>query len=394
MSIFSSTHHCVQGVKQDWLMDGMMTLSIKIGLSLARARIHIVVLGFLHISTSLAFPQISTIEAPEEKDVEPARFYRSPEERREAGLGTPITDWLTFFGLLEAEYEYSRVKYRDGNTLKEYFDTEAVQIGLEAEFTDKWFGEFVFEIEHDQKFRSFLDEGVIALEMDDSAIKFGILNLDFGEYYSHFVIGPALEFGETRKWALAYEKELTENIEAIAYTFDNEGSNISSDLGWGIAAEWVSEDEAFRVGTGLLSDLRQSDDFFLEEDYANATNVPGWSMYALFGFDSYEITAEVVTATDYFTIEDDRMRPQAYNLELAYFINYDFQIAARLEHNKDLIDEPERRSGLAITWLFGDHLILSVDYLYGTFEKPVFFEEEEEYLKSLNQIAAQVGFEF
>ena len=343
---------------------------------------------------SLHSIEFSHQEEERQDPVAPARFYRSPEERREAGLGTPLTDWLTFFGLLEAEYEYTKLKYRDGTDFTEKLDTQAVQIGLEADFTEKLFGEFVFELENDRKLRSFLDEGILAYEMEEAAIQFGVLNLDFGEYYSHFVIGPALEFGETRKWGLAFEKELTDNLDAVAYTFDNEGPNINSDYGWGVSMEWVSEDESVRFGTGYLSDLRQSDDFFLEEDYANATAVPGWNLYALMGFESFEITAEVVTATDYFVFEEDRMRPQAYNLEFAYFVNYNFQVATRLEYNKDLIEEPEWRTGLAVTWLFGDHLILSVDYLHGTFETPISIEENDTFLSRQNQVAVQIGFEF
>ena len=32
-----------------------------------------------------------------------ASFYRTPRERREAGLKTKLTDWITFSGLVEVE---------------------------------------------------------------------------------------------------------------------------------------------------------------------------------------------------------------------------------------------------------------------------------------------------
>ncbi|MCZ6671529.1 MAG: LbtU family siderophore porin [Verrucomicrobia bacterium] len=349
---------------------------------------------YLNAPSKMIADEISARENPLEEPVRQAKFYRSPEERREAGLGTPITGWLTFYGLFEAEYEYSKIKYKDGGTLNEDFDTEAIQIGLEAEFTEWLFAEFVLEVEYDRKQRTLLDEGLIALEFDTWALKAGIQNLDFGEYYSHFVTGPLLEFGETRKWTLTGEKELSEFTDLMAYTFESEGMFAGGDLGWGVALEWVSEDESIRVGSGYMSDLRQSDDFFGEEDYANPTRVPGWNMFALVGFDSFELTAEVVAATSHFQMEDNRMRPRSYNLELAYFLNYDFQIATRLEYSKDLVDEPEWQSGLSITWLLGNHLILSFDYLHGSFESPQFFEEEEVYFTHRNLIAAQVGFEF
>ena len=93
-------------------------------------------------------------------------------------------------------------------------------------------------------------------------------------------------------------------------------------------------------------------------------------------------------------MEEERFRPNAYNLELAYFLNYDFQIAGRVEHSNELLDEPEWQSGVAITWLLGKQLLLSVDYLYGTYKTPIEIEEDEEYPNYRNLIAAQVGFEF
>lgn len=353
----------------------------------------ILTFGFWGMAHPAATMADETVD-PEDKPVERAKFYRSPEERREAGLGTPVTEWLTFYGLLEAEFEYSNTRYRAGNRFVEDSDTEVIQLGLEAEFTEWLLGEFVIELENDRKLRTIIDEGVLAFEFDTWAVKAGVLNLDFGEYYSHFVTGPLLEFGETRKWGVAVERELNDRIDFLGYTFETEGKQASGDLGWGAGLEWVSDSESIRVGAGYMSDLRESDDLIGEEDYATPTRVPAWNMFALIGFDSFEITTEVVAATDYFELEDERIRPRSYNLEFAYFVNYDFQVSTRLEHSKNLLDEPEWQSGLAVTWLFGNHLILSIDYLYGRFDKPPVIEEDEEYLKRRELIAAQIGFEF
>ncbi|MCB1120375.1 MAG: hypothetical protein KJT03_02400 [Verrucomicrobiae bacterium] len=352
---------------------------------------HLVFLIFLNCQSLFAQEEAETSEEDEKT---PAKFYRSPEERREAGLGTPLTDWLTFYGLLEAEYEYSKTRYRENGHFSSDHDTEAVQLGFEAEFTEMLLGEFVLEMEYDNRYRAFMDEAVLALEFDSWAIKAGIQNLDFGEYYSHFVIGPLLEFGETRKWTLSWEQELNDYTDFLVYTFERENSLPGNDLGYGVAMEWVSGDEAIRIGSGIMSDLRESDDFFGEEDYASSEDVPGWNLYALVGFESFEITAEIVAATDHFILEDERIRPWSSNLEFAYFLNYDFQIAARVEYTKELIEEPEWQTGLSITWLLGEHLILSIDYLNGSFEKPLEIEEDELYLKTQDLIAVQLGLEF
>lgn len=335
---------------------------------------------------------------PEEEfgagEVEPVQFYRSPEERREAGLGTKLTEWLTFYGLLEGEIEYTKDKFQDRSTFSQDEDTEAIQIGLEAEFNDWLFGEFVLEIENDRKVRTLVDEGVLALEFDTWAIKGGIMNLDFGEYYSHLVTGPLLEFGETRKWSLALERELNDSTDIVVYGFEKESALAKHDIGWGASFEWASEDEAIRLGGGYLSDVRESDDLFGEEDYATSSDVAAWNIYAMVGFESFEITAEVVESIDHFDVEEGRFRPRSYNLELAYFLNENLQVAGRIEHAKELIEEPEWQTGLGITWLAMEHLLISVDYLYGDFETPLEIEEDKEYLKNRKIVAAQVAIEF
>jgi hypothetical protein len=45
-----------------------------------------------------------------------------------------------------------------------------------------------------------------------------------------------------------------------------------------------------------------------------------------------------VVATDSFITEDHQLHPWSYNLELAYFINDEFQMATRIEYSQDLIE--------------------------------------------------------
>ncbi len=346
------------------------------------------------LSTSISLVYSDEVDSPDKDELEPVKFYRSPEERREAGLGTELTEWLTFYGLLEGEIEYTKDQYLDGSDFSQDEDTEAIQIGLEAEFTEWLFGEFVLEIENDRKIRTLMDEGVLALEFDSWAVKGGIMNLDFGEFYSHFVTGPLLEFGETRKWTLAFEQELNDSTDVVIYGFEKESILAIKDVGWGASFEWVSEDESIRIGGGYLSDVRESDDLFREEDYSTSNEVSAWNIYAMAGFDSFEVTAEIVQSIDHFLVEDERFRPRSYNLELAYFLNENLQVAGRIEHAEDLIEEPQWQKGIGVTWLAMEHLLVSVDYLHGEFENPLEIEEDEEYLKSRKILAAQVAIEF
>jgi hypothetical protein len=106
------------------------------------------------------------------------RIYRNPEERREAGLGTELTDWLTFSGLFELEKNYTQFKYDN------------------------------------------------AIDIGEAGIQLGKLNLPFGEYYSHFVTGPLLEFGETRKNAIIFDYGITDGLEVSVFAFDSDAGSL------------------------------------------------------------------------------------------------------------------------------------------------------------------------
>ena len=355
--------------------------------------------GFLGGISVLSPSLFSSNDPPEQTEenkelVEQAAFYRSPEERREAGLGTPITEWLTFYGLVEGEYEYEKEKFRDGFSFSEDLHTQAIQIGLEAEFNEWIFGEFVYEIEHDRKWRSILEEAILEFDFDTWAIKAGVQYVQFGEYYSYFVTGPMLEVGETRNPSIMIDRELNEQTELTLYLFDEDGIYARHNPGWGAAIEWASEDESVRFGSGIISNIAQSDDFQDEEDYLTPVEVPGWNFYALAGFDTFEVTVEGVVATGYFELEEERLRPEAYNAEIAYFLKDEFQLGARLEYSRDLIDEPDWQYGVVATWRAGQHFLVSVDYLHGSYNTPLVIEEDEEYLKTRHIISAQVALEF
>ena len=75
-----------------------------------------------------------------------ARFYRSPEERREAGQGTELTDWLLFAGLVEIEQEYLENHFQnDIETTEADGATPTIEAVLEVTFLPWLIGEFVFE---------------------------------------------------------------------------------------------------------------------------------------------------------------------------------------------------------------------------------------------------------
>lgn len=305
---------------------------------------------------------------------EPVRIYRNPEERREAGLGTQVTEWLKFGGVVELEKEWKKNKIK-GKDNTEDPDTElAIELGFEVKY-DEWLeAEVLFAIEDNGR-RHFqeLDEGLVEVNLGDWGMKIGRLYVPFGVYYSHFVEGPLLEFGQTRGDAFLIDYTLMDSIELAAYIFDSKVDRRENhnEVDWGVNVEYVSEDESIRVGAGYISDLAESEDELLLDFKNNfLRRVPAWNAYALIGMTSFEFTAEILRATHAFQeFPQDADQPFAYNVELAYFPFQTVQVAARIEHSEELIDEPEWQYGISGTWAPWASVTVTIDYLYGRYKK-------------------------
>lgn len=332
-------------------------------------------------------------------DTPHARIYRNPEERREAGLGRQVTDWLRISGLLEFENERFDEDYDNNIQIKrEPGATSTLQLGLDVTFSDAVTAELVFESEHDRRTRSRLDEGLISIDLEPWGIEAGRLYVPFGEYYSHFVEGPLLEFGETRKDALVVDYTIAGAVEIAVYTFDSK-VNLQSrqnTFDWGINFDYTNDDESIRLGTGYLSDLAESEEKLLEE-FGNSVErrVAAWNAYALIGFYPFEFTIEYIDTTDRFVeLDANTDQPSAYNIEFAWFPAESTQLAFRLEGSDEFSDAPEKQWGINWTWRPGSRFLLSVDYLHGEYQPGFILDDDDNELRRSNIIATQIAIEF
>ena len=328
----------------------------------------------------------------------PAKIYRSPEERREAGLGTQLTDWLMFSGLVEIEKEYKKNNFDNGLETTVNGDIiPTIQLGLDFSFADWLEAEFIYEAEYDRRFNDQIDEALIAVDIGKWGIKFGRQFPAFGEYYSHFVTGPLLEFGEIRKTSIIVDYSFNDQIEVSGFVFEGDIDKIgnNNEYDWGLSFEYVSGNEALRIGASYLSDLAETDEKLLEETISYERRVSGWSAYLLIGMNEFEVTAEMVHALRAFDeFDSDADKPSSYNVELAYFPTQSVQLAMRIENSDELEDQPEWQYGAAVTWRIANLFNLTVDYLYGDFKNGFVLDDDDNELDHRHLIAAQVALEF
>ena len=341
----------------------------------------------------------SQTEFDKADELDEVRIYRNPEERREAGFGTPITDWLKVSGLFEIEKIYKDDRFTDNQTINQDEPrSHALQLGFEAEFSESLSAELVFEAEYQNRFTTAIEEAILKYDLDDWSIELGYQDLPFGEYYSHFVTGPLLEFGETTSTTLIIDYSINDYYEVFGYVFDGKTRQIDddTDLGWGLGLEFANEDESIRAGVSYLSNLAESNELFLEDSnniYIN--KVPALNAYALLGFEQFELTVEYVSATRSFAeFDSNQNKPSSYNFELAWFINNSTQLAFRIENTKEFAEQPEWQYGIAATWRINQHLSVSAEYLRGDYKNGFVVDDDDLELKKHHQYGLMMSFEF
>lgn len=329
---------------------------------------------------------------------EQVRIYKTPEERREAGLKYQITRWLAVSGLVEFEYLYQRYSLYDTAAHSSDDDfSKALQLGMELTPWSWVKGELIYEYD-DEANRHTLDEAIAAFESGDFELAVGKQYLPFGVYFSHFVSGPILEFGETRDRGATLSYGPDERLDLSAFAYKGRARKVESDgsgWSWGLAAE-MSPFVFGSFGISYLSDLADSQDGLLsDENDRYETRVGGLSAYAILGFDRFEVTAEFVRALSaYKELEPDRNKPRAWNVELAFYPRGKFEWALRLEGSNELDGAPHLRGGAAVAWRVMKNASLTLEYLRGTFRRGLAEDAHERALNKVNQVGGQITIDF
>ena len=325
------------------------------------------------------------------------RFYTTPREKREAGVGTKLSDWLTFYGLLEVEASTTKDQFRNTSktsTLEE--STTTVQLGFKAAFDENVEAEIVLEFDDSQSESTSVDEAFVELKKGDAGVLIGREALPFGEYYSHFVTDPLLEFGETTRNTVQFGYEYEDIFEAAVFVYDGNSEKVGDEgkiREWGAALNFMFLNNRIAFGASYLSNLADSDAELLSDfDNMYEQKVGAWSAYAAFRPGNWEMTLEGVQAAEEFReLPANANEPRAWNAEIAYYIGRTWEIAARYERSAELEDKPEERYGIGATWAAHRNVTLSLEYLQGNFKPGFAFDDDGNELKREQIMAAQVA---
>ncbi|MFA5941532.1 MAG: LbtU family siderophore porin [Sinimarinibacterium sp.] len=362
-------------------------------------------LGLLHGLALVVLSWPGFVQGQEEAaaatDDERARIYTTREERRDAGLKHALADWLLASGLVEFEtLDQRRSLFDESGHSDDSEYTATLQLGVEATPLEWMKIELISELEQDSETGQtgpVLDEAVLALEAGDFELELGKLYVPFGVYFSRFVSGPLVEFGETRAHAAALSYGPDERLDIVAFTYDGRARPLSGSRrrDWGFALE-VSPLPFATVGASYLSDLADSDEDLLDDSQGRyEQRVDAWSAYAVAGAGPFEASVEWLAARRAFReLDTDRNRPRAWNIELAYAPRDDVDCALRYEGSRELEDAPRWQAGVAATWRALRSASLTVEYLRARFRRGLAEDARERPIDGRDLFAAQLSVEF
>lgn len=356
---------------------------------LARPIGHIASVIALVLWSGLACAQ--EVREPEQRE----RRFTTREEQRDEALKHEITDWLAVSGLVELEF--LRTQFNTAESSSQVYKSESgrsFESVLDITPLPWLKSELVWEYDFKTN-RDKLDEAIVAFALSDFELELGRLYPPFGEFYSHFVSGPLLEFGETRGTGAVLSYAPGDWLDVSAVVFRGKAEKLGSggrSVDWGLAME-AAPLEMVTLGVSYFSDLAESDENLLADTGRRyQRRVAGMNAYAQVVYEWGDLTAEWVRALSSFReLESDRNKPQAWNTELAVYLTDDLGLALRLEGSEELEDAPHRQGGVALTWRFWNKFFLTGEVLRGTFKRGLAEDAKERELLRVNQIGVQIS---
>jgi hypothetical protein len=320
---------------------------------------------------------------------------------------------ISISGLIEAEAGYE--KYNPdaaGESGEETSDIalSTVELGLDVDFIDHVGGHVLVLWEEDNEHID-VDEGYISLTGTEDMplyLHAGKQYVPFGSMDTYFISDPLpLELGETRESALltGYHKGLC-NVFCGGFNGDvnkiGKNDHINSFFG---GADFSLPDDDSRewnmtAGVAYLSNIADSDGLSEANDIDGDGSpdgvrdyVDGISAYIYLDLiHSIYCTAECVCALDKFNAgelnfgdDKERLKPCAWNFEIAYVTPADIGFGVKHEGSNDCHDFlPESRyGGIAFCSPF-ENTYLGIEYLYQEFDND----------DTSEVVTAQLAFEF
>lgn len=327
----------------------------------------------LAAETSTAAP-LSLEERLQRLEARQAELYHTLAEKKSAGLSEAISENMTLSGLIEVEGSALRQRLADHSTVSASDLTLATaQLGLDAKVNETVGVNFTLLYEEEGELE--VDQAFMHLDQGRWNLSAGRLYLPFGAFHSHFISDPLpLILGETRQTALvlAYHREFF-TLSAFAFNGNEDKAGSEDHVNDGGLNLTVTPYDGLEIGASVLSDLAESGSELLGGN-GYSRRVAGWSAYAHLQQGRLGLEAEYLAAAKAFAASDldangdgHGDKPQTWNLEAAWALTPEVELATRYGGSRELADTPRHEYGVDLSWSPLAATTVSVEYLHGKF---------------------------
>jgi hypothetical protein len=318
---------------------------------------------------------LSLEERLQELEARQAELYHTLAEKKSAGLSAAISDNMTLSGLIEVEGSALRQRLVDDSTVSASALTLATaQLGLDAKVSEKVGVNLTMLFEEGGELE--VDQAFMRLAAGRWSLNAGRLYLPFGAFHSHFVSDPlTLALGETRQTAVVagYGLEGVQ-LQAFAFNGNEEKPGREDHINDGGLRLTVTPYAGLEFGASVLSDLAESGAGLLGGN-GYTRRVAGWSAYAHLQQGRLGLEAEYLAAARAFAASDldanadgHGDQPQTWNLEAAWALTPEVELAARYGGSRELSEAPRHEYGADLSWSPQAATTISLEYLRGHFD--------------------------
>ena len=294
-------------------------------------------------------------------------------------------------GAIEVEAGYESIDYKDSAEEDEKssdVDLAWAELGFDAKVTKRVDGRLLIAWEEDEL---FVDEGFITIVGEEIPIYgiFGRQYIPFGNFDSFFVTDPTtLVLGETNEGTALGGYRFGEGLFDImlgVYNGKVQEAGDDDQIDNLVASLFVSPLEGLSLGASYSSSIASSDTLseFVTDPENLDKQVAGYSAFVTWTlFDRLTLVGEYLTAASEFqagelydTADTEKHQPAAWNAELAFAINEDWEIAARYGGSKDGGDMlRESEYGAVVNWGLWE-ANLALEYIHGTYKDDVMTDD-------------------
>lgn len=296
---------------------------------------------------------------------------------------------LSIYGNLELEGSWQRYKPKHGqDSTTSDLNLATAEIFFEASINKYVRGVLHFLWEEGKTEPVDLDEGFILVgQTDDMPFYFlgGRIYPAIGLFETYLISDPitqnvfetqdtAGEVGYTISWlnigAGVFNSKVHESADAPDSTINTYYARVQVQNPEGSLGGLK-----LRGGVAYINNIASSGTLADEISGQEVKNlVAGWSAMLAAEYGRFAFNAEYITALDDFGAGElgfageNKARPMAYNLELAFMPFEKWSFAVRYEGSSDLYSlEPERQWGIGASWEFLPDTVLSLEYLRGEY---------------------------